>query len=316
MPQEADAPAALNLRQVALQLGVHYMTVYRYVRLGALAARREGNVWMVDPDALARFEAEDPRVRRAATTTAASSEAGAGAGTGAAPGVEAGAAVGAGAGADWAGRFRRQLLAGDEVGAWTVMSQALTAGWDPQRCYLELIGGGVASIGADVAVGDLAVADQYLATATAQRVAAQLGTRFRRRGRSKGTVVVGAPSGERHALPIAIVADLLRLEGFTVLELGADVPPAAFAVAAQRSENLVAVGIGLTTVAHFDAAVEVVAAVRAARPDVPVLAGGQAVRSPEVAAALGVDEWAPDGAGVVTIARRLTRSRSRRPRPR
>lgn len=271
-----QAAEPLNLKQVARRLGVHYMTAYRYVRLGALPAWRDGTMWMVDPEALARFEAGGPD---------------------------------AGAGADWLGRFRRQLLGGDEVGAWTVVSQALTAGWTPQRCYLELIGPTVASIGSDVADGELTVADQYLATATAQRVAAHLGTRFRRRGRSKGTVVVGAPSGERHALPIAIVADLLRLAGFTVLELGADAPPAAFALAAERSDDLVAVGVGITTVAHFDAAAAVVAAVRAARPDVPVLAGGQAIRSPEVAAALGVDEWASDGAGVVDVVRRLARRR-------
>ena len=39
-----------------------------------------------------------------------------------------------------------------------------------------------------------------------------------------GTVVFGAPTGELHSLPISIAADLVRLAGFDVLELGA--PPA------------------------------------------------------------------------------------------
>ena len=42
----------------------------------------------------------------------------------------------------------------------------------------------------------------------------------------------GAPLGEHHTLAIAVVADLVRLEGFSCLELGADVPPGAFASAA------------------------------------------------------------------------------------
>src|SRR5690606_1978036 len=138
--------------------------------------------------------------------------------------------------------------------------------------------------------------------------------RFRRRGRSRGAVVLGAPSGERHALPIAIVADLVRLAGFTVVELGADVPPAAFGLAAGRADRLVAVGIGVTAIDHLDAAREAIAAVRAAVPDAPVLLGGQAVRNPEVAGLLGVAEWAADGDEVVRAVERLAAVRKGRVR--
>lgn len=280
MAQEAEvAPEALNLKQVARELGVHYMTAYRYVRLGTLPARRDGSVWLVEAADLARF-----RARPSGSADAGNREA-----------------------VDWVERLGRMLLAGDETGAWTVVCQALAAGHTPQRCYLDLIAGSVAAIGDAVASGELAIADQYLATATAQRVAGRLGTRFRRRGRSRGVVVLGAPTGELHALPVAIVADLVRLAGFTVLELGANVPPEAFALAAERADALVAVGVGVTTVDHLDAAAAVVAAVRRARPDVAVLIGGQAVRSPEVAAVLGVDGWAADGQGVVDAVERLAR---------
>lgn len=270
----------LNLKQVARALDVHYMTAYRYVRQGRLPARREGNVWLVEPadlDAFARADAGGP-----------------------APA------------ADWLGRFRSRLLAGDEVGAWTVVSDALASGYTPQRCYLDLISAAMARIGDEVADGSLAVADQYVATATAQRIGARLGARFRRRGRSRGTVVLGAPSGERHALPVAIVADLVRLAGFTVVELGADVPPPAFGLAAQRADQLVAIGIGVTSIDHLDAAGEAIAAVRAATPGVPVLLGGQAVRSPEVAGLFGVSEWAADGDEVVRAVERLAAERRRR----
>ena len=47
--------AGINLKQVASALGVHYMTAYRYVRQGRLAARRVGTGWVVDPDNLAPF---------------------------------------------------------------------------------------------------------------------------------------------------------------------------------------------------------------------------------------------------------------------
>src|SRR6202012_223899 len=89
-------------------------------------------------------------------------------------------------------------------------------------------------------------ASDYLATAAATRLVARLGALFRRPGRSRGTVVFGAPLGEHHVLPIAVVADLVRLNGFSCLELGADVPPAVFAGTARDAYRLIAVGIGVT----------------------------------------------------------------------
>ena len=46
---------SLSLREAAEELGVHYMTVYRYVRLGMLPATKDGTVWRVDRNALREF---------------------------------------------------------------------------------------------------------------------------------------------------------------------------------------------------------------------------------------------------------------------
>ena len=47
MPSE-PAPH-LSLHQAADLLGVHYMTVYRRVRLGILPARKVDGTWLIDP---------------------------------------------------------------------------------------------------------------------------------------------------------------------------------------------------------------------------------------------------------------------------
>ena len=96
-PLTHDA-APLNLKQVARRLGVHYMTAYRYVRQGVLPARRDGNVWMVEAGDVEAFGSASVENQ---------------------PGRD---------GADWVERFGRHLLRGDEVGAWTVVAQALAAG--------------------------------------------------------------------------------------------------------------------------------------------------------------------------------------------
>ena len=46
----------LTLPQVADKLGLHYMTVYRYVRTGRLPAKRVRGTWQVDPADLAHVE--------------------------------------------------------------------------------------------------------------------------------------------------------------------------------------------------------------------------------------------------------------------
>jgi excisionase family DNA binding protein len=260
--------SSLNLKQVAAELGVHYMTAYRYVRQGRLSGHRLGTEWRVEREAVERFRASG------------------------APAVDLG-------GEHWTDRLVEVLLAGDEPGAWALIEGALAAGRDPAFCYLDMIGAAIAVVDARFVAGELTAADLPLATAVATRVAARLGARFRRPGRSRGSVVLGAPRGERHSLPIAIVADLVRIEGFDVLELGAEVEPAAFAAAATRATRLVAIGLGVTSVDHLDAARECIAAIRAVAPATPIVIGGQAVLNHDVAALLDADGWAPDGRAAV-----------------
>ena len=54
-------------------------------------------------------------------------------------------------------------------------------------------------------------------------------------------MLVGSVAGETHALPSAILADILRGAGFEVIDLGANTPPVSFAEAARRAHRLIAV---------------------------------------------------------------------------
>lgn len=295
MAAERPDSEDLNLKQVAAHLGVHYMTAYRYVRTGRMHATKAGTAWIVSPDALAEFEAGEVAIDLSGSPVPV----------------------------DWTARLAAALVDGDEPTAWRVIEQALASGRSPVDCYLDLIAGALAEIGGDLPdpsrhpagatpAAAKAVAAGYVATAVASRLVARLGARFRRPGRSRGTVVFGAPSGELHSLPIAIVADLVRLEGFTCLELGADVPPQAFVGAAMNADRLVAVGIGVSTAANLDAVRATVEAVNLALPGVAVLLGGQGVLNPEVAQLAGATHWAADGRAALEAVREIA-TRRRRP---
>lgn len=276
----------INLKQVASALGVHYMTAYRYVRQGRLAARRVGTGWVVDPGNLATLLATRD---------------------GPAPNM----AGNHGPEADWRDRLRRTLVVGDEAAAWRVLDQALASGHAPAGCYLDLLVGAIDDISGRSALPGAPIAEVYLATATAARLVALLGARFRRPGRNRGTVVFGAPIGEHHTLAISVVADLVRLEGFSCLELGANVPPEAFATTASGAHRLIAVGIGVTRSSNLDAVRTIVDTVHQVDACIPVILGGQAVTDPATAALTGADAWAPDGRTAVEVIVNLARARPR-----
>ncbi|MGH9098941.1 MAG: helix-turn-helix domain-containing protein, partial [Acidimicrobiales bacterium] len=195
---EAGSAEVLNLKQVAAALGVHYTTVYRYVRTGRLPARRVGTGWVVNGVDLAAFAA------RATTAWPVDPQPHG-------PGPRA--AAGTAPSAAWRARLGRTLAVGDETAAWRILEQALASGHSPAECYLDLLVGAIDDLSGRSGPPDAPIAQEYLAVATAARLVARLGGRFRRSGRSRGTVVFGAPLGEHHTLAISVVADLVRLEG-------------------------------------------------------------------------------------------------------
>ena len=105
-----------------------------------------------------------------------------------------------------------------------------------------------------------------------------LSPRFNRRGRSRGCIVVGCPPGERHALPTLLLADVLRGAGWSVTDLGADVPVESFVRAVAQEGSLVAVGVSATWEGSVEAAVETIGRV-GETVKVPVIAGGRAAVS-------------------------------------
>lgn len=266
-----DGGTGLGLREAAEQLGVHYMTAYRYVRSGRLPAHKRGSEWQIDPADLAALV------------------------PGAEPGVPAAPTTGTARRAPRSvhrERLERRLLAGDEAGAWGVVEAAMAAGAAPSEVLTELLSPSLRSIGQRWADGELSIADEHRASAVAQRLIARMGPRFARRGRRRRTVVLGSVVGDRHSLPTAILGDLLRGVGLEVVDLGADCPAQSFVDAARWGDPPAAVGICVTAPEAASAVPDTVAVLRAAGVACPIVVGGGAVADLEHARALGADCWA------------------------
>lgn len=254
---------SLTLHEVADELGVHYMTVYRYVRLGYLVAEKEGGSWQVQRDDLDAFVATPtPTAGRGQSDT------------------------------PWDERLVQRLLAADQAGSWKVVEAAQAGGMSLGRVYREIIAPAMRRIGDRWIDGSVSVAQEHAASQVAIRIVSRLSAQIARRGVSKGTVVLGTPATELHALPLMIAADLIRLEGFEVLDLGSNLPADSFADTAARQQRLVAIGISVTAPDQAEAIKETVAELRQL-VEVPIFLGGSAIDGPEHARLLGADFGGP-----------------------
>lgn len=274
----------LTLAEAAQELGVHYMTVYRYVRTGRLPARQVGGEWQIEPADLARLRARAPGPARGARARGAQGQDVRAEGAPARAGLKL-----------WQEQFEARLVAGDEPGSWALIEAVLAAGMKPDESLLELVAPAMRSIGTHWQRGELSIADEHRASAVSARLIARLGSRFGRRGVKRGTVVLAAPAGELHGLPVSIGANLLRWRGFNVVELGADTPPEALVEAvaneAATGGGPLAVGIVSTLTGQQPSVESSVTEVHRAHPGVPVLLGGAAVVDAAQARRLGADVY-------------------------
>ena len=266
--------ATVSLDQAAKRLGVHYMTVYRYVRLGQLPAERRDGTWHVLVSDLDHFVgAKKKRAKRGSRPAA-----------------------------DWPARLEQRLLDGDEAGAAKLLDDALASGHDLFSLYLEVVSPSMVSIGERWAAGKLHIHEEHRASVIVGRLMARVSARFAHRGPSRGTVVIGGPSGEHHGLSLTMVADLLRSKGWNVSDIGTNVPAESFATAVKGVDQLRAVCVGVTLSQSLPAARDVIREVRKVLPDgVAVYLGGAGVDSDETAKQLGADVWARDPRSLIAL---------------
>jgi len=236
---------AMQLRDAAETLGVHYQTAYSWVREGTLPARKTVRGYEVSEadvrELLARREAgvePPPRVRVR----------------------------------DWpaqASRLHGALVAGDEARARRDFAR-LAAGVPLSKLCDEVIAPALRLVGEDWATGELSIAVEHRATAICERLIA---VHVRRpQGRPRGTAVTATPPGERHGLPAMMAAACLSEDRWRVHHLAADLPVAdLIGLAADTGCDLVV--LSSATADGALAARQAARAIRERLPGTRVLAG-------------------------------------------
>ena len=188
----------IDLTAAAEQLGVHYQTAYKWVRSGALPARRVGGRYVLDPNEVAAFgerrSMPDAVPRRRPRG-----------------GYE---------------QLRQQMTTalndGDESTVRRLVAGLVDNGVALTTVTHELLVPALLHIGSEWHAGRLPIWVEHRASAIVQRLLGEHDPNPR--GRRRGTAMVAALSGDHHGLPTSMAAAALREDNWRVHHLGADMP--------------------------------------------------------------------------------------------
>jgi len=182
----------LDVEAAATELGVHYQTVYRWVRAGRLPAVKIGSEYSIDPADVSRF--------------AERRDGGAG--------IPGELAVGA---------LVEALVGADEAAARSLVVDAREAGTAPQTICEALIVPAYQTIDDERIAGRLPVAEWLVAQRICESLVGLLA--FPARGRPRRDVAVAGIEGPAQRLPGLLATVALRSDRWRVHDLGPNVPP-------------------------------------------------------------------------------------------
>lgn len=241
---ESADPATLDLTEAADELGVHYQTAYRWVRTGRLPAVLVKGRYRVATSDLRAVDADrnapktpDPPSRRRRDGAAE--------------------------------RMFDLLVDGDETAATRLAHDLAAEGLPIVELVQHVLAPPLRRIGAGWANEELTIWVEHRASAIVERVLGTLAPNPR--GRRRGTAVVAAVSGDRHAIATLMAAVVLRDDNWHVHHLGADMPPEEIErFCVDHDVSVVALSVtGDQAAATVDDA-----RVRLAQIGVPVVVGG------------------------------------------
>lgn len=207
-----------------------------------------------------------------------------------------------------ASRYLLALLEGDRLAARRLVMDGVTAGELSVSDAVETVClPAQAELGRMWHLGEISVAEEHFVSATTVMLLAQLAALGQRRAPNGRTVLAAALGDDLHDIGLRAVSDLLELDGWRVVFLGAAVPVEDFLQAVDDfGADLVLLSASLLV--HRQGVKDVVAALNARTGETPrprILIGGPAYAQDDTALLEGADGCASSAHGAVALAREL-----------
>ena len=125
-------------------------------------------------------------------------------------------------------------------------------------------------------------------------------------GANLGTVIIGTVAGDLHDIGKNLVAMMIESAGFTVIDLGVDVPDERFVEAVTENENVKIVAVSALLTTTMPAMKSAVTALNNApfRKDIKIMVGGAPITQ-EFSDEIGADCYTVDAASAAQAAKAL-----------
>ena len=198
------------------------------------------------------------------------------------------------------------VIKGDINTAVAETQQALDAGHNVNNIIDEGLIAGVHEVGERFSKGQFFVPQMLRAAKTMQECMKLLQPLLKEGDiASKGKVLIGTVKGDLHDMGKNLVAMMLEGAGFTIIDLGVDVPPEKFVQKAQETEpHIVAMSALLsTTMPSMPLTIEAIQKA-GLRDKVKVMIGGAPVTD-KYAQEIKADAYASDAGSAVNRAKKL-----------
>jgi corrinoid protein of di/trimethylamine methyltransferase len=210
--------------------------------------------------------------------------------------------------ADIFAQLTDSLVDGDPDLAFELTQNALATGEDPMAIIRKGLMPGMDIVGQKFSDGEYFLPDLIIAAEGMKRAMELLEPELSARQQSletAGIVVIGTVKGDIHEIGKSLVATMLSANGFTVYDLGVDVPKDAFINKVKETgANILGMSALLTTTMTQQR--EVIKALEESglRAQVKVMVGGAPVTK-SWAEEIGADDYAEDAMGAVQKAKKL-----------
>jgi corrinoid protein of di/trimethylamine methyltransferase len=205
-------------------------------------------------------------------------------------------------------------VAGDEKRCVALAHEVIAQGMDPFEAIQEGFTKAMLIVGDKFSAMEIYL-PQVILCADAMNAAVEIlkpHMTVRQDGGSTGSVVLGTIQGDIHDLGKNIVKTMLQAAGFTVHDLGRDVPFRQFVDKAVETEaDIIGVSAILTTTMSYMPDIVDLLKEMDLRDKFKVMVGGAPI-TPEFANAAGADAYGEDAKEAIAIAKDLMAARSQR----
>ncbi len=208
-------------------------------------------------------------------------------------------------------RLREALADLDRETFLEALNEALQTGIDVDIIVFEDMSAAMDEIGRRFESGEYFIADLLYAAEIfkeAMRILEPYIVKKHSSGEiERGVVVLGTVKGDIHDIGKNLVAVLLKLRGFRVIDLGVDVPPEKFVEAAEKYKPQI-IGLSALLTTAIPSMRETIEALRRAGIKAKIMVGGAAL-SKEIAREIGADYYAENAVEAVRLAEMIVENR-------